>query len=146
MLGAWWRSRVRMKQHLPKVNVARGLHVSPGMRPLVLLLCFAAAVFAADENLVALALRAQTDFDRVEISYKPTLAETMACVQSQATVLPVTRPQELSLIYYRKGYCELAGAAITDSRSGYKDAAHDFDKAIETWPERTKRGAAIPPV
>ena len=116
------------------------------MRPLALVVWICAAAYAADENLVALALRAQTDFDRVEIAVKPTLAETMACVQSQAMVLPVTRAPELSLIYYRKGYCELLGATVTGSRALYKDAAHDFDKAIETWPERVKRGAVVPPV
>jgi tetratricopeptide (TPR) repeat protein len=104
------------------------------------------AVFAADENLVTMALRAQTDFDRVELNYKPSLPETMACVQSQAMVLPVTRPMELSLIYYRKGYCGLLGATITNNRSEYRVAARDFDKAIEAWPERVKRGAVIPPV
>ena len=116
------------------------------MRPLAILLCSAVAALAADENLITLALRAQTDFDRVEIGYKPSLPETMACVQSEAMVLPVTRPVELSLIYYRKGYCELIGATITGSRGEYKDAARDFDKAIETWPERVKRGAVVPPV
>ena len=44
---------------------------------------------------------------------------------------PVTRPMELSLIYYRKGYCELINGALKDSRVEYREAVHDFEKAIE---------------
>jgi tetratricopeptide (TPR) repeat protein len=116
------------------------------MRPILLLVLTSLAARAADENLLALAIRAQTDFDRVELSTTPSLPETLACVQSQAMILPVTRPVELSLVYYRKGYCELMGATIGKDRAGYRDAAHDFEKAIEAWPDRMKRGLAIPPV
>jgi len=101
---------------------------------------------AADDNVLALALRAQSDFDRVDLSATTGLPETLACVQSQAMVLPVTRPTEMSLIYYRKGYCELMGATVSKNRAAYRDAAHDFEKSIEAWPERMKRGQAIPPV
>ena len=140
------RSRICTKSYLANVNLAGGVHVSIRMRAYVLVFWFAAVASAADDNLIALALRAQTDFDRVELSAKPALPETMACVQSQAMVLPVTRPPELSLIYYRKGFCELLGAWITNNRQEYRSAARDFEKAIETWPERTKRSAVIPPV
>jgi hypothetical protein len=135
-----------MKSHLTKVKLARDLLLPPLMRPILLLFLTSLAASAADENLLALALRAQSDFDRVELSATSSLPETLACVQSQAMVLPVTRPTEMSLIYYRKGYCELMGAAVSKEHSGYRDAAHDFEKAIAAWPDRIKRGQAIPPV
>src|SRR5579872_377360 len=116
------------------------------MRPILLLFLTAFATHAADENLLALALRAQSDFDRVELSTTPTLPETLACVQSQAMVLPVTRPSELSLIYYRKGYCELMAATITKKPTDFREAARTFEKGEETWAERTKRPVAPPPV
>jgi tetratricopeptide (TPR) repeat protein len=118
------------------------------MRPTILLLLLLTSVccFAADENLLALALRAQTDFDRVDISALPTLPDTLACVQSQAMVLPVTRPAEMSLVYFRKGYCELIHGTLTGSHPEYKEAVHDFEKAIEAWPDRVKKGMAVPPV
>src|ERR1041385_2802932 len=78
MAGAWSKSRVRTKPHLTEVNVATRLQVSRHMRPLLVMLWATVAVFAADENLVTMALRAQTDFDRVELNYKPSLPETMA--------------------------------------------------------------------
>ena len=114
------------------------------MRPILLLLLTTFASLAADENLLALALRAQSDFDRVELSSTPSLPETLACVQSQAMVLPVTRPAEMSLIYYRKGYCEFMGATVAKDHAGYREAAHDFEKAIEAWPDRIKRGPDDP--
>jgi hypothetical protein len=92
-----------MKSHLTKVKLARDLLLPPLMRPILLLFVTSLAASAADENLLALALRAQSDFDRVELSATASLPETLACVQSQAMVLPVTRPTEMSLIYYRKG-------------------------------------------
>jgi hypothetical protein len=115
------------------------------MRPLLFLLFIARAAFPADE-ILALALRAQTDFDRVELSPTPALPETLACVQSQAMMLPVARPAEMSLVYYRKGYCELLGAAITAGRAEYRGAARDFEKAIEAWPQRARHGTTVPPV
>jgi tetratricopeptide (TPR) repeat protein len=116
------------------------------MRPLLLLFLASFAASAADENLLTLNIRAQTDFDRVEISAIPTLPDTLACVQSQAMMLPVTRPMELSLIYYRKGYCELINGSLTANRVEYREAMHDFEKAIESWPDRVKKGVAVPPV
>jgi len=121
------------------------------MRPILLLLlasvCFTSArCLAADDNLLALALRAQSDFDRVEISAVPALPDTLACVQSQAMVLPVTRPAEMSLIYYRKGYCEMINGTLTGNRAEYREATHDLEKAIEAWPDRMKKAPTVPPV
>jgi tetratricopeptide (TPR) repeat protein len=135
-----------VKSYITEVKLVRHLHRTAAMRLFLLFLLPCFAVFAADENLLALSLRAQTDFDRVEISAVPTLPETLACVQSQAMMLPVTRPMELSLIYYRKGYCELVNGTLSSNRVEYREAIHDFEKAIEAWPERVKKGVTAPPV
>src|SRR6266567_2064952 len=129
-----------MRSHLTKVKVVQKLLKTRAMRPILLLLLTSVCGFAADENLLALALRAQTDFDRVEISALPSLPDTLACVQSQAMVLPVTRPAEMSLIYYRKGYCEVINGTLTGNHPEYKEAVHDLEKAIEAWPDRVKKG------
>jgi len=91
---------------------------------------------AADDQLLALILRGQSDFDRVELAPIPPLTDTTACVQSQAALLPVAAREELPLIHYRKGYCILAGAAISHNSSEFNEAAAEFEKAIEVWPAR----------
>src|SRR3954470_15953100 len=61
-----------------------------------LLTIFAAtALFAADdEPRLALALKAQTDFERVFLSPMPSLHDTNACIQTQASMTPVGTPEE----------------------------------------------------
>jgi tetratricopeptide (TPR) repeat protein len=97
-------------------------------------------LFAADERQLALVLKAQSDFDRVELSATPQVREASACVQSQAGLLPVTAPEELALIHYRKGYCTLAGATGSNDQSGYLAAAAEFDQAVDSWPLRFRNG------
>jgi tetratricopeptide (TPR) repeat protein len=97
-------------------------------------------LFAADERQLALVLKAQSDFDRVELSATLQVREAGACVQSQAGLLPVTAPEELALIHYRKGYCTLAGATSSNDQSGYLAAAADFDQAVDSWPLRFRNG------
>jgi tetratricopeptide (TPR) repeat protein len=97
-------------------------------------------LFAADEQQLALVLKAQSDFDRVELSATPQVRETSACVQSQAGLLPVTVPEELALIHYRKGYCTLAGAISSNDQSAYLAAAAEFDQAVDSWPLRFRNG------
>jgi tetratricopeptide (TPR) repeat protein len=106
------------------------------VRAWILTLLAASALWAADEQRLALALKAQSELDRVESSPKPQLADTLACVQSQAVLLPIALREELSLVHYHKGYCLLAGATITHATSEFHDAAGEFDKAIEAWPLR----------
>jgi hypothetical protein len=104
------------------------------------------AVLAADDAQVALALKAQTDFDRVQLPAIPTLRDAEACVQSQAGLLPVTAPEETAIVHYRKGYCTLAEATLTHEKSGYRAAADEFEKAIAAWPLRLgKAGKKAPP-
>jgi len=106
----------------------------------VLTLFTVTTLFAADERQLALVLKAQSDFDRVELSATPQVREAGACVQSQAGLLPVTAPEELALIHYRKGYCTLAGATSSNDQSGYLAAAADFDQAVDSWPLRFRNG------
>jgi tetratricopeptide (TPR) repeat protein len=105
----------------------------------------AATLFAADEQRLALALKAQSDFDRVEHAVAPALRDTVTCSQTQASLLPVATPEELALVHYRKGLCILAGATITHNSVEFTDAASEFDKAIEAWPARAQmRGKKFP--
>jgi hypothetical protein len=85
---------------------------------------------AEDSQQIALAVRAQADFDRVELSSRPDLAGASGCIQSQAAVLPVTAPESLALVHYRRGYCALAGALAARNRSRFEDAARYFEQAI----------------
>jgi len=112
---------------------------------LALLLVFMPALFAADEQQLALALRAQTDFDRAALAAIPHVPDTARCIQSQAALLSVAHPNELALIHYRKGFCTLAGATVTNSAAEFSDAAAELDKAIEEWPERTLSNAKNSP-
>jgi tetratricopeptide (TPR) repeat protein len=96
-------------------------------------------LYAADPQQLTLALKAQTDYDRVALAPLPNLADTSSCVQSQAATLPVTVPEEAALLYFRRGYCTLAGAIVTGNRGEYATAAADFDHAIEAWPARMRK-------
>jgi tetratricopeptide (TPR) repeat protein len=91
---------------------------------------------AGDDVKLALSLRAQTDFDRVALAAAPELRDTTACIQSEAALLPVAPPEELAVVHFRKGYCTLANAGITGDPSAWRDAAAEFDRAIEVWPAR----------
>lgn len=99
-----------------------------------LVLILAATAFAADDTVLTLSIRAQSDFDRVRMAAVPSLPDTIACVQSQAALLPVAPPREQTEIHYRKGYCTLLGATVTKNKADYREAARAFDKAIEASP------------
>jgi tetratricopeptide (TPR) repeat protein len=100
---------------------------------LIALLLAASALYGSD---LALAVRAEADFDRVVLEAPPRLSDALACVQSQAAVLPVTAPGGLSLIHYRKGYCMLLAGILSHEASETRQAAGEFKQAIEAWPER----------
>src|SRR5512141_2889052 len=102
----------------------------------VLTLLTASALFAADEQRLALTLRAQTDFERVVLSPASQLHDTNVCIQSQAAMIPVATPEEAPIFQFRKGYCTLAAAVITREPNGYLQAAFAFDQAIAAWPAR----------
>lgn len=120
------------------------------MRKVAIFTLLAATAFAADEQQLALTLRAQTDFDRVALAAAPPLRDTSACILSEAALVPVAPPEEQPVVHFRKGFCTLAGAAITGEASAYRDAAAEFDRAMEAWPSRAavlvKRKQAPEPV
>jgi len=108
---------------------------------IMLVVTIVPALFGADELQLALAFRAQSDYDRVELASAPQLQDTARCIQSEAAWLPVAPRPELSLAHFRKGYCTLASATITGNSMDFADAAGEFDKAIEAWPDRTPRNS-----
>ncbi len=90
----------------------------------------------------AVVAKAQADFEKVDSEAIPTIVSTLACAQSNAAALPVVRPEERYLIYYRKGYCELFGAVPSGASDSFQAAARDFIDTIANWP---KKAAAPPP-
>ena len=100
------------------------------------LLATASLASAADEAQLALLLKAQTDFTRVDLSAAPTFPETSACVASEAALLPVASATDLPQVHYRKGYCSLIGATLTHRDALFADAESEFRKSIEGWPAR----------
>jgi len=93
-----------------------------------------AALHAGDAQQLALAVRAQTDFDRVERALETELPDAARCEQSEAAWLPVAPLAEIAAIHFRKGYCTLARAAITRRPQDFAAAAGEFRKSIEAWP------------
>ena len=97
------------------------------MRLCVIAALTAATLSAAYEQRLALAIQAQSQFDRVELAAAaPDLRDTIQCTQAQAALLPVALPEELAALHYRKGFCTLAGAAITRNTAQFADAAAEF--------------------
>jgi tetratricopeptide (TPR) repeat protein len=90
---------------------------------------FSLVLFAADKDHLAMLANAQAAFDRVDRVPSPPLADASACVQTQAAMLSVALPAEESEIHYRKGFCQLAVAAVTRAPSAFSDAAAELDRA-----------------
>jgi tetratricopeptide (TPR) repeat protein len=98
----------------------------------------ASAALGADD--LTLLTRAVADYERVELSDRPNLKDAIACVQSQAALLPVTRPSEQYLVHFRKGVCEMVAGRLRNSRDEYRDAVTDFEQAFAKWPARSRSG------
>ena len=101
----------------------------------------AAGAWGADQTVLTLTIRAQTDFDRVEGEAFPNVEDTTRCAQSQAQLLPLVRPAEVPLVRFRKGYCEILDARFSGNRGEYRQAAQDFAQAMAAWPAQ---GLAAP--
>src|SRR5690242_9153871 len=99
----------------------------------LLLFALVSALMAANQPTPAM-LAAQAEFERIESTPAPDLRQTAACIQTQAALLPVALPADLPLIHYRKGYCTLAGAVLTQNPTDFTAAAAEFDLAISTAP------------
>lgn len=106
------------------------------MRVWALTLWVTATLWCADPRQLALALKAQTDFERVSLSARPTLADAETCMQSEAAALAVSPAEELAVLHFRKGYCAVAGAVVTRNHEEFLAAANEFDQAIAAWPAR----------
>ncbi len=106
------------------------------MRRWVFLFAAIGLLQAADEPKLAVSLKAESDFNRVVSAPEPPLHDTIACIQSEASLIAVAGPDELPQVHYRKGYCTLAGATITHNAAEYSQAAEEFEKAIAAWPAK----------
>ena len=87
---------------------------------------------AADKEHLAMLATAQAAFDRVEHNPAPPLGDASACVQTQAATLAVALPGEEIELHYRKGFCELALAAVTHAQPAFSDAAVELDRSGAT--------------
>lgn len=102
-------------------------------------------VHAADEQEVALSLRAQTDFDRVERAAGAGLPDAERCEQSEAAWLTVAPVVGIPQAHFQKGYCALAAALATGRPEEFHAAAAEFDNAVSAWPARVSRAARNQP-
>lgn len=100
----------------------------------VLTFLTATALFAADEQRLALTLTAQHDYERVFLSAAPQLGEVQGCIRSVAALIPIATPEEAPLFHFEKGWCTLAEASITHDSNLYQQAASEFDAAAAAWP------------
>jgi tetratricopeptide (TPR) repeat protein len=89
---------------------------------------FAPALPGKDAQRLALLRQAQESFDRVEQAASAQLADASACVQAQASAMPVAIPAETDLLHFHKGFCQLAVAAITRNASDFTNAAAELDQ------------------
>ena len=116
------------------------------MKVCVLALLATSLLLASDKLQLANALKAQTDFERVELAPRPRIPDAEACSQSHAAALSVSLPEDQPLLRYRKGYCAFASAAATGDSRQFLTAAAEFDKAIDAWPARVRKsGKRAPP-
>lgn len=100
------------------------------MRIFFLAVLAALPLHAADERKLALESAAQADYARVAITSTPDVALATNCVQSQAMLAAIATPEEMSLVVFRQGYCELARASATENRAAFEAAAEIFNNAI----------------
>jgi hypothetical protein len=105
------------------------------LKPTLVLLALSLAALGQN-RLSPVVAKAVQDFERVDAAPLPKIEDTMSCVQSQAAALPAVRPEERFLYQYRKGYCELLGAAVTSNSERFRAAAADFEAALANWPGR----------
>ena len=131
-----------MQPRFPSCSVQRRTKCRRHAMKVCALALFATSLLLASGHpQTAIALKAQSDFARVESAPRPRIPDAEDCMQSQAAALAVSPPEERPLLYYRKGYCAFAGAATTRDPRQFLAAAAEFDKAIEAWPEGARKSA-----
>jgi tetratricopeptide (TPR) repeat protein len=115
------------------------------MKACALALLATSTLLASDNGTLALALKAQSDFERVASEWRPRIPDAEVCVQSQVAALAVSLPEERSQLYYRNGYCAFASAEVTGNAREFLAAVESFDKAVAAWPERARNSARHAP-
>ena len=90
---------------------------------------------------LALVSRAVSDYERVNLAPRPELKDAIACVQSQAALLPITKPEQQYLVHFRKGLCELVAGRLRNSAKEYGDAVGDLQQTISKWPAVSPTGS-----
>ena len=115
------------------------------MKACALALLATSTLQASDNGTLVLALKAQSDFERVASALRPRIPDAEVCVQSQVAALAVSPPEEQALLYYRNGYCAFAGAKVTGNAREFAAAVESFDKAIAAWPARSRKSAKHAP-
>ena len=108
----------------------------------ILVVAFTAAGTCPGQSPSIYAAKAKADFEKVDAEPIPAVADALACAQSNAAALPVLRPDERYLAYYRKGYCELFAALPSGAAESFQAADRDFTEAIASWP---RKSATRPP-
>lgn len=116
------------------------------MRLVILAIISTCAAMAADDVQLALTLKAQTDFDRVQLAAEPQLRETLACIQSQAALLPVASHSEMPVIHFRKGFCSLISGTVSHQPADFQSASAEFQASVQAWPARIDHPAKGVPV
>ena len=91
------------------------------------------AAFAADS--VAAAIRANSDFEVVDRSPRPSATDAQACVKSHEALIGVSKPDDLYLVHYRSGYCTLFWALATGESLLYQRSAQEFAHAVASYPK-----------
>src|SRR5262245_4922672 len=93
---------------------------------IVALLALTGAVALGQKPSPGIASKASLDFEKVDAAPIPSLADTMACVQSNAAAVASARIEERYVPYYRKGYCELFGEMVPRDSETIQAADKDF--------------------
>ena len=67
----------------------------------------------------------------------------MECMQAHAALLPLVKPDQRYLVYYRRGYCALMGGAAGRVAADFQEAATDLEHARESWPKGVPMSAGL---
>lgn len=104
-------------------------------------LALAVAVPAALAQPSNPAVAARQAFDAVDTTPRPGFAEAQRCAQAHASLIGLVRSDQLYLVHYRAGYCELFAALASGDTQRYQKAARDFTQAIALWPHGKRESA-----
>lgn len=101
-------------------------------------LLFLAGAWLASAWAQAPVLKARQDFDKVDLSARPSLQDALVCAQSQTPALAATRSDQHFEIFYRRAYCELFAGIAGGESAQFQAAARDFTQAGAAWPPKSR--------